>query len=665
MARFNIGIDTGGTYTDAVIVDLENRAIIASAKADTTHGDLSIGVSGALARVLADAGPRFDRRDISLVSVSTTLATNALVEGRGSPVAAVLIGFDEGMVRRSRIPEELPADLVVVVAGGHDHAGNEQTALDENALRAAVRRLDGKVDAFAIASLYSIRNAAHEHQAQALVSGMTGLPVTLSSELSSELDVPRRALTATLNARIISRIVALTRAIGKSVARENIGARLMIVKGDGSLAPAELIVERPIETIMSGPAASVIGARFLSREKNFVIADMGGTTTDMATAHDGWPDTSETGSMVGGYRTMVHAVDMQTAGLGGDSEVLTDFAGRIFLSSHRVVPLSHAGMRWPDVGARISDALEAGQGLRMACRFLVLPEGLDASAFPRNIEDADRQILEATGNGARAWSDIVHHKHDEERVRRLVTTGLLQLCGFTPSDAAHVLGRQAQWCADSARLGCLALGRISGVIPARKQNSEEEIRTFAEMVLELVVRKSVFLLLRHLAQHEFREDDPMIEAMTTGTRKMANLDVALSPAVPVIAVGGPASLYYPETGRRLGTVTIVPQYAEIANAVGAAVGMVRTNHTIEITGDRPGRFLVHADEKPVVETTSSAALSLATRLVSERATAEAEQMGAVDLEVEIGVERVDLPDCSDDVSLLSATVSAVCTGRFD
>ena len=665
MARYNIGIDTGGTYTDAVIVDLGNRSIIASAKAVTTHGDLSIGVSAALAKVLDDAGTEFDRDDVSLVSVSTTLATNALVEGRGSPVAAVLIGFDEGMLERSRITEEIPEDLVVMVAGGHDHAGNEKAALDIETLRSAITRLDGRVDAFAIASLYSIRNASHEHQAQAIVSGITGLPVTMSCELSSELDVPRRALTATLNARIISRVVALTNAIRRSLAKEGIDARLMIVRGDGSLAPAEVVVERPIETIMSGPAASVIGARFLCREKDFVIADMGGTTTDMATAHGGWPDTSERGSTVGGYRTMVHAVDMQTAGLGGDSEVLTDYGGRIFLSSNRVVPLSHIGLRWPDVGREIGEALASGKGLRMSCRFLVLPEGLDASAVRRDIPDADRRFLERIGESAQAWSGMVHHKHDEESVARLVSKGLLQLCGFTPSDAAHVLGKQSQWCAETARLGCRALGRISGVISPRQENDDAEIERFAEMVFELVVRKSAFLLIRHLARHDFSEDDPIIAATTTGQGRIENLGVALSPSVPVIAVGGPASLYYPETGRRLGTVTIIPQHAEIANAIGAAVGMVRTHHTIEITGDRPGRFLVHADEEPSVESTSSAALLLATRLATERARDEAERMGAVDLDVETDVERVDLPNSSDDVSLISAIVNAVCTGSVD
>jgi N-methylhydantoinase A/oxoprolinase/acetone carboxylase beta subunit len=664
MARFNVGIDTGGTYTDAVIVDLQGRAIVASAKAVTTHGDLSIGVSNALAQVLADTGPDFNRDDISLVSVSTTLATNALVEGRGAPVAAVLIGFDEGMVGRSRIAEEIPAEAIVTIAGGHDYAGQEKQVLDEASLRRSVERLEENVEAFAIASLYSIRNASHEHRAQEIISEMTGLPVTLSCELSSELDVPRRALTATLNAKIISRIVALANAIRKSLASADIGARLMIVRGDGSLAPAELVVDRPIETIMSGPAASVIGARYLSREKDFVIADIGGTTTDMATAHNGWPDTSENGSTVGGYRTMVHAVDMQTAGLGGDSEVLTDYSGGISLGSNRVVPLSLIGSRWPYVSGQLSDALATGQGLRMACRYLMLPEGLATRDLPKDLIDSDRQFLEAIGDNAVAWSSAVIHKRDQERVARLTSKGLLQIGGFTPSDAAHVLGKQSQWCSDTARLGCRVLGRISGVILPKQENSEQEIARFADLVIETVIRKSTRLLLQHLAKYDLADDDPLIAAMTSGDRQIANLGVALTPMVPVIAVGGPAGLYYPRVGERLGTSTLIPRHAEIANAIGAAVGMVRTHHSIEITGERPGRFLVHADEEPAVESTVSAALELATGLVIERARGEAQRMGAVDLTIETDVERVDLPHCSDDLSLVSATVSAVCIGRL-
>ena len=665
MSRINIGIDTGGTYTDAVIVDIQARQVLASAKAVTTHGDLSLGVSAALSRVLEQTSGSFDRGDVSLVSVSTTLATNALVEGRGSPVAAVLIGFDDPMAARSRIAEEIPPERIIRIDGGHDFAGSEKAPLDEAGLRAALGGLSGKVEAIAIASLYSVRNAAHEHLAQSIVQEMTGLPVSLSSELSSELDVPRRALTATLNARIISRIVALVAAIRRSLARHEIDARLMVVKGDGSLASADIVVDRPIETIMSGPAASVIGARYLAREKDFIISDIGGTTTDIATAHDGWPDVSIEGSRIGDYRTMVHAVDMQTEGLGGDSEVLTDYKGGVFLGRNRVVPLSLIGARWSHIGEHIQDALQSGRGLRSACRFLLLPEGLGVDRLPADLERGDREFLQRIGSDAKPWFEIAERKADEERVRRLGQRGLVQVAGLTPTDAAHVLGQQDQWCVDTARLGCQALGRVSGLVSGGEHCDERELRALAAAVFEAVVRRSAFLLLQHLAHCRFAENDPLIAAVASGDGRLANLDVSLSPGLPLIAVGGPAALYYPEVGRRLGARVVIPAHAEIANAVGAAVGMVRTRQSIEVTGDKPGRFLVHGDEEPTVVKSAIDAMAMARELATERARQAALEMGAVDPQVEVDIDCVELPHSENYDGLVSATVTAVCTGRLD
>jgi len=663
MARYNIGIDTGGTYTDAVIVDLPERRIVASAKAVTTHGDLSLGVSEALRKVLADTAKTVAHSDIGLVSVSTTLATNAIVEGRGAPVAVVLIGFDDEMAERSRVSEEVPAERVIRISGGHDHAGREKTPLDENELRSQVGRLKDRVSAFAIASLYSVRNAAHEHRAQSIVQELTELPVSLSCDLSSDLDVPRRALTATLNAQIISRIVALITAIRKSLHEENISARLMVVKGDGSLVPADIIVERPIETIMSGPAASVIGARYLAKEKDFVIADIGGTTTDIATAHNGWPDVSAEGSRIGGYRTMVHAIDMQTEGLGGDSEVLTDHRGSLFLSKTRVASLAWLGSRWPQVTEQIKDALVSGRGLRTVCRFVILPEGMCTDSLPADLDDKDRELIDAVGDSAIPWSSLATRKSDEQRILRLASRGLLQLGGFTPTDAAHVLGMQSQWSVETARLACLALGRTSGLI-AESLDDKATIQRVAETVIEAVTQQSTYLLLQHLARTDFAEQDSLIAAVTSGKPLIANLDVRLVSRLPLIAVGGPAALFYPEVGRRLGTSTIIPEGAEVANAIGAAVGMIRIVQTVEITAEKPGRCLVHADDEPLAMNSATEAIEAAQQIAIKRARDAVEAMGATDLQIDTDIQSIELPTSYNHDELISATITAVCTGRL-
>ena len=349
MAKYNIGIDTGGTYTDAVIVDMQDRKVVASAKALTTRGDLSIGVTEALGQILGQVEDGFNRDEISLVSLSTTLATNALVEGRGSSIATFLIGFKDAMVDRTQIARAIPSARIIRIAGGHTHDGEEREPLDEAAIQSALKTTCGSVDTYAVAGHFAVRNPGHENRARQLIREITGCPVTASCDLSDDLDGPRRALTAALNARIVSLIVALVSAVRLSLGRQGISASLMIVKGDGSIAAAEAVTERPIETILSGPAASVIGAKFLAGFSDFILSDIGGTTTDVAIVKGGWPSLCKKGSVVGGYRTLVRAIDMQTVGLGGDSEVEVDFEGRIILKANRVVPISLMGARWPSM----------------------------------------------------------------------------------------------------------------------------------------------------------------------------------------------------------------------------------------------------------------------------------------------------------------------------
>src|SRR5579872_4668141 len=342
-----IGFDTGGTYTDAVAMDA-GRHIIASAKALTTHWDLSIGLGDAL-RALLDALPvGADRGLISLVSVSTTLATNAVVENRFSSICTLLVGFDERMVQSSGL-ERGGGGRIVRVRGGHDATGVEAEPLDEAAVDAAVAELASTVEAFAVAALFSVRNPEHERRVRERIRALSRLPVTCSHELSSQLDAPKRALTAALNARLTPHLRHLLEALESVLARESIAASLMIVKGDGTLMRAQVALEYPVETVLSGPAASVVGAGFLSGQTEFAVADMGGTTTDVAIVADGVPVVREEGAVVGGWRTMVKAIDVHTCGLGGDSEVHLDREARLAVGPRKVMPLSLLGARFPEV----------------------------------------------------------------------------------------------------------------------------------------------------------------------------------------------------------------------------------------------------------------------------------------------------------------------------
>ena len=202
--RWILGVDTGGTYTDAVIYDEGSGTLLAKAKAPTTHDDLAVGIGEAIDWVLGEAA--VDSGAISFVSLSTTLATNALVEGRGRPAALVMIGFEEAVLDRGGLRNAIGSDAVVMVAGGHTPHGAEAEPLDEESLTAAIAEIAPSVDGFAVTSQFSVRNADHEIAARDLIRERTGLPVTCSHELADALDGPKRSVTALLNARMIGLI---------------------------------------------------------------------------------------------------------------------------------------------------------------------------------------------------------------------------------------------------------------------------------------------------------------------------------------------------------------------------------------------------------------------------------------------------------------------------
>jgi len=207
-----LGLDTGGTYTDAVLL-ADGREVVASAKSLTTPWNLAIGIGRALRAVLDLLPQGTNRANITLVSMSTTLATNAVVENRFSPVCTLVIGFDDAMVERSLLLRHGGRDIVIRVPGGHSATGDESAPLDEAAINRAVIEHAERVEAFAVAANFSVRNPAHELRARKLIRALSPKPVTCAHELSSKLDAPRRALTAALNARLTPQIRHLIEAL--------------------------------------------------------------------------------------------------------------------------------------------------------------------------------------------------------------------------------------------------------------------------------------------------------------------------------------------------------------------------------------------------------------------------------------------------------------------
>lgn len=324
-----LGIDTGGTYTDGVIYDEENRLVLSKGKALTTHENLHLGIADCLETLDSSLFP-----SLCQVNLSTTLATNAIVEGQGRPIALFLLG--------GRPEGKLPAEILKEIPGSFDIRGRQVTPLDEEAVAEAARLIKGRVEAVAISGFASIRNNRHETAARHIVKRMTGLPVVCAHELSSDLGYYDRTVTTALNARLLPVIFELLTAVKAVLAEKGLTLPLMVVTGNGSLVAEQVALERPIETVLSGPAASISGAMVLSGCQNGLILDMGGTTTDIAQVKNGRVKQNRQGAHVGGYHLHVSAARIHTCGLGGDSRIFLDGENRLQIGPQRVCPVCRA-----------------------------------------------------------------------------------------------------------------------------------------------------------------------------------------------------------------------------------------------------------------------------------------------------------------------------------
>ncbi len=626
-----LGVDTGGTYTDAVLVRDEHE-VVASAKSLTTRQDLALGIGTAVRAVLDQA--RVAPEAIAMASLSTTLATNALVEGQGGRVALVYIGFEARDLETHGLAEALRGDPFLVLKGGHSHAGTEVAPLDIEQLEAWLDTVSG-VSGFAVASQFATRNPAHENRAAEIIMSRTGRPVSCSHHLSARLNGPKRALTAVLNARLIGMTHRLIGRAEDVLTDIGIHAPLMVVRGDGALMSAAQAKARPIETILSGPAASIVGARWLTGSDMAIVSDIGGTTTDIAVLRNGKPAIDPNGAQVGPYRTMVEAVAMRTHGLGGDSEVhvVSDgLDGGVTLGPRRLLPISLIGHDAPDVvHAALDTQLRSAVPGEHDGRFVRAVPGIEAGG----LAEREQALLQRIGDVTHPLAAVLRTRLDGQALQRLVARGLVQVAGLTPSDASHALGVLQAWDREAAEKALILMGRRrtgSGEVLARDPG------TMARMIVDRLTEQTVLALL----ETAFAEEDhgfglppaelarhPLMHRGLAGHRGLVSLQAGL--AVDVIGLGASASSYYPAVGQRLNTRMILPEHAGVANAIGAVVGQVSFRKTGTVTAPSEGKYRVHLESGPEDFGDPERAMDRLEAALSLEAASDARAAGAADI----------------------------------
>ncbi|WP_367344328.1 hydantoinase/oxoprolinase N-terminal domain-containing protein [Methanomethylovorans sp.] len=541
--QYSLGIDAGGTYTDAVIIRNSDKKVVASNKALTTYPELLTGIKN----VIDGLDPQY-LKDIKLVSVSTTLATNTILEKTGYPVGLILVG-------NYLIPQDTSVQEYVTVKGGHNATGAEEAALDMEAVSEFVNRVKDNVSAFAVSSYFSVRNPEHELQVKDYIVKATGMPVICGHELSQDLGAYDRGITAYLNAQLIPIARQFIDAIVSDIERRGINAKLMMLKCDGSLINIKEAIQRPIESIFTGPAASLIGASFLAERDTCAVIDVGGTSSDVSLLYKGLPKLCEDGAKVGGWNTKVKAIRMETSAMGGDSHVWIK-SRKVNIGPRRVIPLCVAAVKYPGFKetlkmGRTPARVELGENVQPTKFFVRTRTELT------KLSPYEQEVLSTIDQEPVSISDIywrLGRPVSVEHLDYLIQKRLIQAIGFTPTDALHILGEYNEWDKEASFIGATIMSRLV-------QMNEQEL---AEHIKKEVAYNMALNLMSYILEGvEGKEIEKILRGGSFSKFKLS---------VPVVLLGGPVRAYVEQMQSIIDAEIILPPFAEVGNAVGALVG---------------------------------------------------------------------------------------------
>jgi N-methylhydantoinase A/oxoprolinase/acetone carboxylase beta subunit len=612
-APLGIGIDTGGTFTDIVLFDLGTGRLLRKAKTPTTHGDYTVCVGKAFDALAASPAEVAALRRVAL---STTLATNTVAEDKVHPTALVI---EPGDVR-------LPAEFHPYLAVLKSQVGfntEEVVPVSEREVREKTEALADSVDSFAVSGYASTRNPAHEQQIAALLRRMYRKPVVLGSELTHRLNFMQRAQAAALNAGLLPVILEWIEAVKLILKRHGIACALYIVKGDGSLMEEQEAVQRPVQTLFSGPAASLQGGVYLSRQSEAVVVDVGGTTTDIGRVHGGRAPLKTGGILINDRQIAVDGLDIATFGLAGDSRLMRLGEMRFRFVNERALPFCRARERYPSlsldaVKAELTDQWHFGDW------DLIELVGLDALRLGK----ADLEVLSATQRWlverlreqprrVRALSEEQEKSESEiasgqaaqsagvqpvgEAVQDLIRRRLAVRIALTPTDIYCARGHAPGFAVEDARQAAALYARMA----------DQDPEPFLQRMHEVIRGQATGILVGYLAGFDppLDQEGPVMEKLVTlmhtaneaaGPEVPTSPLLALDPRCAIVLAGAGAPVLYADAPPAIRQRMLAPKDGDVANALGAITTrfLLRESVTIEPTKRGTVELYDHHGKRP-------------------------------------------------------------------
>ena len=583
--KTGIGIDTGGTYTDAVVFDFESKTVLATSKALTTKEDLSRGILEAL-----DALPAEQVKAAEIISLSTTLATNACVEDRGGNAKLVFFGGDRKIIDKYGAEYGLPPSKEMYIQESYTgFSGEIERAPDWDLFSRSISSEFQGIEGAGIIEINAMRNSGVvEKKAKELFLQKCKIPVVCGHELFNELNCLQRGSSTLLNARLFPVISGFINAIKAAMAQRGINATVVIVRSDGSLMSEEFAHIRPVETLFCGPAASVMGSVFFTKPNNSIIVDMGGTTTDIALINNGAPVKVTDGISIGKWKTFVSGLYIRTFGLGGDTAVHYN-EKKAYLEDYRIVPLCVAATQYPYIAGNLKNLLEQGKTHTMYLHehYMLIRDIADSALYTGE----EKALCAALKNGpltvTQAAASIPGKDIYNLNVSRLVKSGVIQVCGLTPTDIMHIKGDFSKFSAEASLLGAQYAAL----------NLKTSVEELCDLVYDEVKRKIyvniVKVMLENRDSHYMKNGvSKDVERFIHESYDMAKtglghefISMMFTTGFVLTGVGAPIRIFLSDVAKMLKTKAVFPEHHEVANALGAVAGNIYASNAVEIRPD--------------------------------------------------------------------------------
>lgn len=314
---YRAGVDVGGTFTKAVAIDSKSQRLVGKATVPTTYDPMqgvSVGIINSLAELLGTAG--ISPEEIELVAFSTTHAVNALLEGDVSPVGIITMGpphEKSKVVKRTKLGEmELNQGRKLKTFYKFIEVSGE---LEENLVREIVRDMKKNgAKALVASEVFGVDNPENEDTV-CRIGREIGMPSVAAHDVSGAYGLEIRTLTSAINAGILPKMMEVAERLEKGIREMGIKAPIMVMKCDGGLAPLDILKTKPIFTILSGPAASVVGTHIYTNILNGIVIEVGGTTTNISVVKNGKAEMRYIDIL--GYPTTIRSMDVRILPVGG------------------------------------------------------------------------------------------------------------------------------------------------------------------------------------------------------------------------------------------------------------------------------------------------------------------------------------------------------------